>query len=164
MAVALDSSPASSGRQPGILATISLTVLHGRRVVAADQHVGVDRLAEVAELLGRQVVQGGDDVAAGHGGLHVGGDAAARRDERLELVADAHEGVGHAMTTLPCSALAVLLGGRRRRVPRRGDDDEVAVGGGDVVAVRAARSVELGPASRRGCRAPPSPGTSTASR
>ena len=96
MAVALDSSPASSGRQPGILATIVADRAHRRRVVAADQHVGVDRLAEVAELLGRQVVQRGHDVAAGHGGLHVGGHAAARRDERLELVTDPYEGVGHA--------------------------------------------------------------------
>ena len=96
IAVALDSSPASSGRQPGILATISLTMGDGVGVVAADQHVGVDRLAEVAELLGRQVVEGGDDAAPRHRRLHVGGDAATRRHQRLELVADADERVGHA--------------------------------------------------------------------
>ena len=57
----------------------------------------------------------------------------------------------------------MLLGRRRRRVPRRGDHDEVAVGGGGVVAVlRAARRARA--TARRGGRAPPSPGTSTASR
>ena len=85
IAVAFDSSPASSGRQPGILATISLTVADRRRIVAADQHVGVDRLVDVAELGRREVVERGDDPAARHGRLHVGGDAAARRHERLEL-------------------------------------------------------------------------------
>ena len=62
---------------------------HRGLVVAADQHVGVDRLAEVAELLGRQVVERGDDPAARHRGLDVGGDRTTRRHERLELVADA---------------------------------------------------------------------------
>jgi len=65
-------------------------------IVAADQHVRVDRLADRSQLLRRQVVEGGDDPACRNRGLDVGGDAAARRNQRLELLADADEGVGHA--------------------------------------------------------------------
>ena len=86
IAVAFDSSPASSGRHPGISSTIALTVLHRGRIVAADQHVGVDRLVDVSELGRREVVERGDDTAARHRGLHVGGHTAPRRHERLELL------------------------------------------------------------------------------
>ena len=47
----------------------------------------------------------------GIGRLHVGGDRAARRHQRLELVADAHQGVGHRDDD--------LAGAARRRAPGR---------------------------------------------
>ena len=70
----------------------------------------------------------------GHGRLHVGGDAAAGWHERLELLVDPHERVGHRHDDLAGEGVVVLLRGRGGGVPRRGDHDQVAVGGGGVVA------------------------------
>ncbi len=117
--------------------------LDGFGVVPADQHVRVDRLAEVSELLGRQVVQRGDDVTSRHRSLDVGGHAAPRRHERLELVTDSDERVRHRDDDLALERRGVLLRRRRRRIPRRRDDHELAVGGRGVVAVRELR-LELG--------------------
>ena len=116
-----------------------------------------------AQLLGRQVVERGDDAALRRGRLHVGGDAAPRRDQRLELAADPHQRVRHADHDLAAQVRRQRLRHRRRRVPRGGDHDEVAVGG-DRRSRRsraATRAPGDGTRSRRGS---PSPGTSTASR
>ena len=69
----------------------------------------------------------------GHGGLHAGGHRAAGRDQRLELVADLGQGVGHEMTTLPRSCLATERGRGRGGVPRGGDDHDVGLGRALVV-------------------------------
>ena len=129
MAVALDSSPASSGRQPGMALTISDTTLMAVGVVRADEHVGLDGLVQVAELGRRQVVERGDDPAVRHGRLHVRGHRAPGRDERLELGPDPHQRVGHADHDLALEARCVLVRRRRRGVPRRGDDHQVGLGG-----------------------------------
>ena len=59
-----------------------------------------------------------DDPAAGHGRLHVRGHRAPGRDERLELVADPDEGVGHR-DRRPCRRAlgASCVRGRRPRRP-----------------------------------------------
>ena len=85
------------------------------------------------ELLGRKVVEGGDDPTSGYRRLHMRGDAPTRGDERLELVSDAHEGVRHRDHDLASEVLLVLLGHRRGGVPRCGDDDQVGSGRRRVV-------------------------------
>ena len=67
--------------------------------------------------------------------LHAGGDGSPGRHQRLELLADAREGVGHRdddlaaeVSARPDCAVCVAA------VPRRGDDHQVGVGGARVVA------------------------------
>ena len=160
MAVALDSSPASSGRQPGILLTISDTCLGGlrrgrSRSARRSRSGGRGRRAPWPAGGGRRRRPG----SRGTRRLHVRGHRAPGRDERLELVADPHQRVGHARSR-PCPrALGACSCGRgRRRVPRRGDDDEVGLGGAVVVA-GVDGELAVGPPAPGCRRGPPSPGS-----
>ena len=102
------------------------------------KHVGVDRFVDVSELGRREMVERGDDSAARHRGLHVGGHTAPRWNEGLELLVHAHERVGHRHDDLAGERVAVLLRRPGGGVPRRGDDDEFALGSTGVVAGRQA--------------------------
>ena len=85
------------------------------------------------EFLRWQVVERCDDATPGHRRLHMGGNTAARGHERLKLVPDPDEGVGHRHNDFALEIVLELLGHCRRRVPRCGDDDEIRLGGGCVV-------------------------------
>ena len=148
----------------GILATISTVASVAAGWSPADQHVALDRVVEVAQLLGRQVVEGGRHVAA-----------RARRPARWRPPS-------------PGAARAAGTRGRRgQRVGHRDDDlarqlaasTDVAVcaapsHGVAITTTSASTAPSLSPASigrsRSGhCVAelvdgPPWPGTSTASR
>ncbi len=89
----------------------------------------------MTQLRSWQVVKRGHNAAAWNGSLHVRSDAAARRNQRLELVTDTHERVGHADDNFASQCFCVLLRGGGRRIPGSGDDDNVAIGRGSVVAV-----------------------------
>ena len=122
--------------QSGILAHDLRRDLGGVRVVGADQHVGLDGLVEVAELLGRHVVEArrrprqsgtaactlaATEPRGGTSGWNswpTRARALAMRDDDLALEAALRP------------AWAVVRGA----VPRRGDDDEVGVGRAVVVA------------------------------
>ena len=53
------------------------------------------RLVEQSRALGRHVMEAGGDLRPRQRRLHAGGHGAARRHQRLELVADLGKGVGH---------------------------------------------------------------------
>ena len=116
----------------------------GLGVIGADQDVALDRVVEVAQLLGRHVVEGGGEHAVRHGRLDRRRHRAAGRHERLELLADAGEGVGHRDDDLAPQAVGHRDRGLRGAVPRGGQDDEVA-GRGRLVVAGADLEVPVGP-------------------
>src|SRR6266540_593609 len=122
--------------------------VRGRRVIRADQDVALDGVAEVAQLLGRHVVEGGGHAALWHRGLHARRHRAPRGHQRLELVADPRERVGHADDDL----VAKLLLDQYRRlggaVPRGRDDDDVGVRRALVVG-RPDAKLAVGPAAEQ---------------
>ena len=160
-----DSVPASRGRRPGILADELGGRLGGRRVVGADEHVALDRVVEVAQLLGRQVVERG-----GH---------EATRDRRPARWRPPSPGAARGagtrrrpwpgrwpceITTLPSSWSLDRRGRRRRGVPRRGDDDEVGRRRRRVVAAPRAQASRSGQPCLQLVARSPWPGPPTASR
>ena len=137
--------------QPGILAHDLGDGVGGRRVVGADQHVAVDRLVEVAELLGRQVVEGRGDAgsraprparcaATDPRGGTSGWNSLPTRTSALAI----------EMTTLPAAGARPTCAVVRRAVPRRGDDDDVGVGRAPRCRRTSIGEVAVGPAGR-GC-------------
>jgi iron complex transport system ATP-binding protein len=102
--------------------------------VRTDQHVGLDRVIEIPELLGRNVVETGRHPTARHRGLHAGGHRTPGRNQRLELLADAGEGVGHADHDLAVEGVGDRGGGAVGGVPRRGDDNHVGRRGRGIVS------------------------------
>src|SRR5436309_6319395 len=118
--------------------------LERRRVVRADQHVGVDRLVQVGEGAGGQVVEGGRHQRARGRALDVGGDRTPRRHERLELVPHLGERVRHRDDDLAGQPGRHRRHRRRGRVPRRGDDDHLR-GGSPRIVARLQPEVEVRP-------------------
>ena len=134
MAMALDRLPASTARRPGDAVDQLGGGPGGLGVIRAEQDIRLELMGEVAELPGRQVVQGGGDHGAGNGFLDPGRDRPARRDQGDELVAHPDQGVGHGHDHLAGQALGHRCRGGGGRVPWGGHDDQVGRGRLDVVA------------------------------
>jgi hypothetical protein len=108
--------------------------VRGFDVIRADQDIGLDRVVEVAELLGGHVVERRGQQAVGHGRLHGRRHRTAWRYQRHELLADPGEGIGHGDDDLALELVGHRQSGHHGAVPRRGQDDDLGVGGGVVVA------------------------------
>ena len=132
IAVALESSPASRGGTPGCADDVGDDDDRFGEV-GADQHVALDRDSEMAELAAGRWWNAAATRHARHRRLHARGHRAAGRDERLELVADLDECVGHRDDDLAIQLLLERMRGGRRAVPRRREHDDVGSGGTFVV-------------------------------
>ena len=157
------SSPAFSGRMLGILATISLVVSTADAwSEQMSTSLSIGSLRSPSSLAGTWW-KAAATRHCGHGRLHAGGHRAAGRDERLELLAQLGQGVGHRDDDLAPQLVLDRDRGLRGAVPRGGDHDDVGVGRLRVVA-RADREPAGRATARGGCRRPPWPGTSTGTR